>query len=114
MSRSTLNVLPEPILTELLNRYFNFSHLTIDDHLSWIKDQGHLVSRSSLHRYLTTHKETASKVELERNAAIKAEEVVRLKCLEIAASFYKGDDQSELLGLAEDILGWIQTTDASR
>ncbi|MNJ77345.1 hypothetical protein D3C77_748220 [compost metagenome] len=77
-------------------------------------DQGYCVSRSSLHRYLVTHKEAASEAELERKAAIKSEEIMRFKCLEIAASIYRGDNQPELLRLAEDLLEWIQATDASR
>lgn len=114
MSRSTLNTLPESVRAELLTRCLSYNHLTVNDHLSWLLEQGHTVSRSSLHRYLTAQKEGAMEAEQRRQDAIKSEERMRFKCLEIAAGIYKGNDQQELLGVAEDLMEWILMTDASR
>ncbi|MCO7612908.1 DUF3486 family protein [Pseudomonas protegens] len=114
MSRSSLNVIPESVRNELLSRYLNQSYLTMNDHLSWLAEQGHLVSRSSLHRYLVTHKGGALGAEQHRQDAMKAEELMRFRCLEIAARLYQGNDRLELIDLADELLDWIISTEASK
>jgi len=45
--------LPRPILDELVNRFLR-SHLeawTFDDHVVWLKQKGHQISRSIIHRF---------------------------------------------------------------
>lgn len=114
MSRSSIEALPESIQKELGRRYLEERSLTLDDHVSWLLDQGYTVSRSSLHRYLSTRKDSLLLAEETRSEMVVAEETLRFRCLEIASSMYKGSDQLELIGLAEELIDWIQTTDSSR
>lgn len=111
---SKLYALPEAVRAELQKRYLEHQHLTVNDHLHWIVEQGYVVSRSSLHRYLVTHKEAMLAAKLEHDALVKSEEATRLRCLELAAQSYRGHDQTELLGLAEGLLEWIRSTETRR
>ncbi|MNC59610.1 hypothetical protein D3C75_1094300 [compost metagenome] len=111
---SKLYALPEAVRAELHKRYLEHPHLTINDHLRWIVEQGYAVSRSSLHRYLVTHKDAMLTAKLEQDILVKSEEATRLRCLELAAQSYRGDDQAELSGLAEGLLEWIQVAGANR
>lgn len=111
---SKLYALPEVVRAELHKRYLEHHHLTINDHLRWIVKQGYAVSRSSLHRYLVTHKDAMLAAKLEHDVLVKSEAATRLRCLELAAQSYRGDDQTELLGLADGLLEWIRSTETSR
>ncbi|WP_158703197.1 phage protein Gp27 family protein [Pseudomonas chlororaphis] len=115
MSRaSTLYALPEAVRAELHRRYLEQKQLTVDEHLSWIVGQGYTVSRSSLHRYLVAYRDTMQVTKVDQEVARQSEEAKRLRCLELAAQSYRGDDQAELLSLAEDFLEWIQSAGTSR
>lgn len=63
---------------------------------------------------MSLHKEGELAAEQLRQDAIEMEELMRLKCLEIAARLYKGDNQLELLDLADSLVDWIITTDARK
>ncbi|MBV2081952.1 phage protein Gp27 family protein [Pseudomonas sp. DKN 2791] len=115
MSRvSTLYALPEPVRTELHRRYLEHKYLTIDDHLSWITGQGYSTSRSSLHRYLAANKDEMLATKVDSEVTVQLEESTRLRCLELAAQSYRGGDQAELLSLAEGLLRWVQSVEASQ
>uniref|UniRef100_UPI003983B129 phage protein Gp27 family protein n=1 Tax=Pseudomonas chlororaphis TaxID=587753 RepID=UPI003983B129 len=115
MSRaSKLYALPEVIREELHRRYLEYTHLTVDEHLAWIVGQGCTASRSSLHRYLVTHKDRMLAMKVDQGLARQSEEAKRLRCLELAAQSYRGDDQAELLSLAEGLLTWIRRTETSQ
>lgn len=105
---SKLYNLPEAVRAELHKRYLERQHLTINDHLRWVVEQGYAVSRSSLHRYLATHKDGMVAAKLEQANLVRAEEATRLRCLELAAQSYRGGDQAELLSQAEGLLKWIR------
>lgn len=111
---SKLYALPEAVRAELHKRYLEHPHLTINDHLRWIVKQGYAVSRTSLHRYLVTHKDAMLAAKLEQDILVKSKEATRLRCLELAAQSYRGDDQAELLGRAEGLLEWVRSTGTSR
>jgi hypothetical protein len=114
MSQFTSNSVPEAIRAELLHRHLNSTHLSVDDHLVWLREQGYSVARESLHRYLNMHRDGELAAEQLRQDAIESEELMRLKCLEIAARLYKGDDQVGLLDLADSLVDWVITTDARK
>lgn len=114
VSRSTMEALPEDILTELTRKYFEQRYSSLDDHVAWLAEQGHTVSRLSLHRYMAAMKYPHLEDLVEWKKAVQNEESVRFRCLEIASTLYEGRDQRELLGLAEDLIEWIQTTDSAR
>lgn len=107
---SKLYALPEAVRAELHKRYLEHSHLTINDHLRWIVEQGYAVSRSSLQRYLAGHREEMVAMEVDREATRQRNETTRLRCLELAAQSYEGNDLDELLGKADSVLSWIQST----
>jgi hypothetical protein len=50
---------------------------------------------------------------IDREVAAQSEEAKRLRCLELAAKSYSGDDQVELLSRAEGLLAWIQSAETS-
>ena len=114
MNRSKVNTLPKSTLNELHQRVAESAHLTVNDHLEWIQEQGHCVSRSSLHRYLVAYRKTTLENESERSAAIQSEEALRRQCLDIAAKTYRGDDEAALLVIAQDLVDWIHAAKPSR
>lgn len=114
MTRSKLNKLPKTTLNQLHQRLVEQDHLTVNDHLIWIQEQGHSVSRSALHRYLMAYRKTMLENAFERGAAIQSEEALRRQCLDIASRTYKGEDKAALLGLAQDLVDWIHTAKLDR
>lgn len=112
--KSNIEHLPNDIQEQLVRQYLELPAWTLDDHVTWLAERGISVSRSSLQRFFFNRKETLLQAQAQREEAVQAEQGIRLRCLEIAARLYKGDDQSELIGLAEDLIDWIGTTDASR
>ena len=114
MTRSKLNKLPKTTLNQLHQRLVEQDHLTVNDHLIWIQEQGHSVSRSALHRYLVTYRKAMLENASERSAAIQSEEALRRQCLDIAARTYKGEDKAALLGLAQDLVDWIHASKPDR
>lgn len=107
MKRSKLNSLPKNTLTKLHLRLVEQDHLTVNDHLMWIQEQGHSVSRSALHRYLVAYRKTMLENQSGRSAAIQSEEALRRHCLDIAAKTYRGDDEAALLVIAQNLVDWI-------
>lgn len=114
MKRSKLNTLPRNTLTQLHQRLAEQGHLTVNDHLIWIQEQGHSVSRSGLHRYLMAYRKTILENASERGAAIQSEEALRRQCLDIASKTYKGEDKAALLSLAQDLVDWIHAAKPDR
>ncbi|WP_060766325.1 phage protein Gp27 family protein [Pseudomonas fluorescens] len=111
---SKLYTLPESVRVDLHRRYLEQQHLTINDHLRWVVEQGYAVSRSSLQRYLAANKEEMVAAKVDQEMTKQCKEATRLRCLELAAQYYRGNDQAELLSLAERFLGWIQSAEPSR
>lgn len=114
MSRNSISLLPEGVQSELTEKYFSERYLSLDDHVAWLSEKGYTVSRSALQRYMASRKNPLLESEHERKRSIQHEQSVRFRCLEIASRMYSGDDQQELLGLAEDLIDWIEQTDSSR
>lgn len=114
MTRSKLNTLPKTTLNQLHQRLVEHDHLTVNDHLMWIHEKGHSVSRSALHRYLVAHRNTMRENASERSAAIQSEEALRRQCLDIASRTYKGEDETELLVIAQNLVDWIHATKTGR
>lgn len=110
---SSIVSLPKDILDTLVHQYLHKPSWTLDDHVAWLAGVGYEVSRSSLHRYLFNRKETMLQAKAEKDMAIAAEMATRERCLQIAAGFYKGGDLNELIGIAEELLDWIQRVDTA-
>lgn len=104
--KSTIDTLPEALRAELLSNYRTQPAWTINDHTDWLSDKGFEISRSAVHRYLTTR----SSIPLTPEQQMFAEQV-RLSCLEVAASVYKGEDPEGLMLVAERLLSWVRTLD---
>ena len=113
-SSSSIEALPSDILETLVGQYLQHPAWTLDDHVLWLEGAGYKVSRSALHRYFFSRKETLLQAQADKEEAVALEMKTRQRCLEIASSLYKGDDPKELIGMAEDLLDWIQQTDTSR
>lgn len=114
MKRSKLNALPKTTLNQLHQRLVEQDHLTVNDHVTWLQEQGHSVSRSALHRYLVAYRKTVIENESELSAAIQSEEALRRQCLDIAAKTYSGEDKAELLAVAQELVDWIHAAKPPR
>lgn len=104
--KSTIDTLPEDVRAELLSNYRTYPAWTINDHTDWLIEKGFEISRSAVHRYLSTRSSSPLSPEEQMFA-----EQVRLSCLEVAASVYKGEDPEGLIATAERLLSWVRTFD---
>lgn len=104
--KSTIDTLPESVRAELLSNYRTYPAWTINDHTDWLSEKGFEISRSAVHRYLVTRSNTPLTPEQQMFA-----EQVRLSCLEVAASVYKGEDPEGLMAVADRLLSWVRTLD---
>ncbi|MFY1053501.1 phage protein Gp27 family protein [Ectopseudomonas khazarica] len=110
---SSIEALPSNILDTLIQQYTQHPAWTLDDHIQWLESLGYKVSRSALHRYLFSSRETLLQAQADKEDAIAQEMKTRQRCLEIASNLYKGDNPKELIEIAEDLVDWIQQTDTS-
>ena len=101
--KSTIDTLPDDVRAELLSNYRTYPAWTINDHTDWLVGKGFEISRSAVHRYLSTRSSPLSPEEQ------MFSEQVRLSCLEVAASVYKGEDPEELIATAKHLLSWVRT-----
>ena len=99
-----INSLPADVRAELSENYHKYPAWTLTDHVDWLIGRGYAVSRSAVHRYLSPKAEDSAKPEPHA-------EQLRLRCLEVAASIYKGEDSAELKALAESLIAWVKLPD---
>ncbi len=100
----TIDSLPADVRAELFEQYHKYPAWTITDHAEWLKGKGYAVSRSAVYRYLSIKTEESATSASQLHA-----ELLRLRCLEVAASIYKGGDSAELKALAESLIAWVKS-----
>lgn len=97
--KSTISTLPSTMRLQLQQNRVNHPEWSLDDHVSFLGDNGVQVSRSALHRWF------------QGNPLSTTTDLVKAKtaALEAATLVYKGDSKQELLTLAEQMLIWINS-----
>lgn len=99
MSRkSTIYKVPENLLIELKDRHIKQPILTLDDHKQWLADQGFVIPRTIIWRYLKREDNTS----IEKASS---DTFTKIVCLEIASKF--ASNKSELLALSRELHNWV-------
>ena len=111
---SSLFALPESIRTDLVKRRSELKYFTLNDHVDWLAEQGYVVSRSALGRYLVEHESSILEAEAQRREADiagrnQAQSLIRLTCLEVASRFCDGATKEDLLRTSKELMAWVET-----
>lgn len=100
--KSSIDLLPAEVKAQLVTLYQQKPAWTFIDHTQWLVDQGYNVSKTAVWRWLTSKGEK----ELE-GLHEDRDDLVRLRCLELASKHSEGATPSELIDLAEQLLSWV-------
>ena len=82
--------------------------LTLDDHVQWFSEQGYKVSRSSVHRYMTTH--LVANPDSDSSAEMPVDWSIRLQCLTLAATYMQPHDKDDLIKIADELVTWVKAS----
>lgn len=105
--RMSVTTLPKEVLDELRQRLMRSNFGSYEDHAAWLKSKGFPISKSAIHRYAMEYA-TSVMSEQEVGATLSPVEV-RLRCLEVAATFNQTASPGELIKHADDLLKWVYT-----
>ena len=105
--KSVFDALSLETRTELDSLILNNGAWTTEDFRSWLESKGFQASRSATGRYLLARRAYLSENQNERKEQHELMRLDRIKCLEIASRYYRGESpESDLIPIAEKLYGW--------
>lgn len=102
---SALN-LPSTVLAELSQRLIDSHFKDADSHVDWLAAHGFSISRSAMHRYMSSAR-LGILLDNEEDKGGLSRIEVRLRCLEVATVQISDASPAELTEYADDLLKWI-------
>ncbi len=100
-----IDLLPSSVRTQLLAHCADDPAPTLNDHVKWLAERGHRVSRSAVARYLNSTKATPA---TEKADATETDgRAVRLGCLMVAASHTVPGCTRDLINTAAALANWV-------
>lgn len=100
-----IDQLPSKVRTLLLARCAETPTPTLNDHVQWLAERGHRVSRSAIARYLASL--SASSAAEHADATDTEARAVRLGCLMVAASHTSPGCTHDLITTATALVNWV-------
>ena len=99
-----INKLPADVREMFHQKIMDSDFYSYEELTEWLKEQGHVVSKSSVHRYVTTFKEGLIN---NSDEYISSQTYLRLECFKLSVSINSDRSLEQLKMDAEDILNWV-------
>lgn len=102
--------LPNDVLIKLHQRLVESNFSDYHEHSDWLREQGHLISKSSLHRYSidNEHKIRSSTFAISSFDGLDNQRIdIRMRCLELASRSVPDDNFESLTSKAEELFCWV-------